>query len=93
MARSPLSGGTTTASKSPLLLLLRANSPVVVHVADTCTARVPTRLGLGDTSDRLTPAKVLGLTGVVQLTAGDDHTLALHGDGTVSAFGRNSYGQ
>ena len=39
------------------------------------------------------PTKVLVLTGVKQLTAGGYHSLALHDDGTVSAFGRNSYGQ
>jgi len=85
------------ASKSPLLLLLllllRANSPVVIHVADTCTAHVPTRLGLGDMSDRLMPTKVPGLTGVTQLAGGGYHTVALHGDGTVSSFGYDNYGQ
>ena len=83
------------ASKSPLLLLLllRANSPVVIHVADTCTAHVPTRLGLGDMSDRLMPTKVPGLTGVTQLAAGKDHSLALHDDSTVSSFGFGLYGQ
>jgi len=91
------------ASKSPLLLL-HANSPVVIHIADTCTARVPTRLGLNDTAlwrtsnstywwRRNAPTKVLGLTGVTQLAAGGYHTLALHGDNTVSSFGKNNYGQ
>ena len=48
---------------------------------------------MGDTTDRTTPTKVPGLTSVKQLTAGGSHSLALHDDGTVSAFGRNSYGQ
>ena len=39
------------------------------------------------------PTKVPGLTGVKQLTAGSYHSLALHGDGTVSAFGMNTKGQ
>ena len=48
---------------------------------------------MGDTTERTTPTKVPGLTGVKQLTAGGSHSLALHDDGTVSAFGRNNYGQ
>ena len=41
----------------------------------------------------LVPTVVPGLSNVMQLTAGWEHTLALHRDGTVSAFGRNGYGQ
>jgi len=48
---------------------------------------------LGDTTERTTPTKIPGLTDVKQLIAGRYHSLALHDDGTVSAFGRNSYGQ
>ena len=48
---------------------------------------------MGDTTNRNTPVKVPGLTNVMQLAAGEYHSLALHGDGTVSSFGRNSYGQ
>ena len=51
------------------------------------------RLGLGDTKRRNTPTKVTGLANVMQLAAGDLYSLALHNDGTVSAFGRNNYGQ
>jgi len=36
---------------------------------------------------------VTGLTGVTQVAAGGDNSLALHGDGTVSSFGRNRYGE
>ena len=48
---------------------------------------------MGDRTGRTTPTKVPGLTGVKQLTAGSFHSLALHDDGTVTSFGRNSYGQ
>ena len=48
---------------------------------------------MGDTTDRTTPTNVPGLTGVKQLTAGGEHSLALHDDGTVSSFGRNRNGQ
>ena len=48
---------------------------------------------MGDTTDRTTPTKVLGLTSVKQLTAGGYHSLALHDDGTVSSFGGNNNGQ
>jgi len=75
------------------LLLLRAHIPIVIHVADTCTAPVPTRLGLGDKTDRNTPTKMLRLRNATQLAAGTDHSLALHGDSTLSSFGRNTDGQ
>ena len=39
------------------------------------------------------PTKVPGLTGVTQLAGGGYHTVALHGDGTVSSFGYDNYGQ
>ena len=48
---------------------------------------------MGDRTDRTTPTKVPGLTGVKQLTAGGAHSLALHDNGTVSSFGRNYHGQ
>ena len=42
---------------------------------------------------RTTPAPVPGLSGVAVIVAGYDHTLALKQDGTVWAWGNNSYGQ
>ena len=48
---------------------------------------------MGDKNWRSAPTKVPGLTGVTQLAGGGYHTVALHGDGTVSAFGWNNYGQ
>jgi alpha-tubulin suppressor-like RCC1 family protein len=39
------------------------------------------------------PAQVGGLTGVVAIAAGDEHSLALKSDGTVWAWGDNSYGE
>ena len=48
---------------------------------------------MGDTTERTTPTKIPGLTGIKQLTAGRDHSLALHDDGTVTSFGRNNNGQ
>ncbi|WPB80036.1 RCC1 repeat-containing protein [Archangium violaceum] len=40
-----------------------------------------------------TPVRVKNLTGVTALAAGDNHTLGLRQDGTVWAWGSNSYGQ
>jgi alpha-tubulin suppressor-like RCC1 family protein len=40
-----------------------------------------------------TPVPVPGLTGITQIAAGDRHSLALRSDGTVWAWGDNSYGQ
>ncbi|NOK13758.1 MopE-related protein [Corallococcus exercitus] len=50
-------------------------------------------LGDGTTTDRRIPAQVQGLTGVVAITAGGHHVLALKQDGTVWAWGYNAWGQ
>jgi alpha-tubulin suppressor-like RCC1 family protein len=41
----------------------------------------------------VTPVQVPGLSGIVSVSAGDSHSLALHGDGTVWAWGSNWYSQ
>jgi alpha-tubulin suppressor-like RCC1 family protein len=52
------------------------------------------QLGTGDTQQRTTPAQVNGgLTQIVELAAGENHSLALKADGTVYAWGYNYYGQ
>ncbi len=51
---------------------------------------------LGDGSEtrqQLTPVHVVGVSGVVALAAGDQHSLALKSDGTVWSWGRNLEGQ
>ncbi len=40
-----------------------------------------------------TPTQVAGITDAIAVTRGYNQTLILHTDGTVSAFGKNSYGQ
>ena len=40
-----------------------------------------------------TPVQAKGLTGIVDIAVGTEHSLALRNDGTVWAFGLNSYGQ
>jgi len=47
----------------------------------------------GECSDRTIPAPVVGITNVTTVAAGLRHTLALKDDGTVWAWGYNSYGQ
>src|SRR6185436_9930746 len=49
--------------------------------------------GDGTTTDRSTPVAVSGLTGVVSISGGWRHSLALKSDGTVRAWGLNDYGQ
>lgn len=58
------------------------------------------QLGLGsagaetpDTSTRMTPVQVPGITDAVSVARGYGHSLVLHNDGTVSAFGSNNLGQ
>ena len=51
------------------------------------------QLGDGTTTDRLSPAAVLGLNGVVAIAGGESHSLALKSDGSVWAWGMNNVGQ
>jgi len=57
------------------------------------------KLGDGTTTDRLAPVQVVGpaglgyLLGIVGVAAGAQHSIALRNDGTVLAWGANSFGQ
>ncbi|ARF14915.1 Ig-like domain-containing protein [Sporosarcina ureae] len=53
------------------------------------------QLGNGETGDEnVVPQKVPGLTNIIEITAGNNHTLALKQDRTtIWAWGSNSYGQ
>ncbi|HEY7144930.1 MAG TPA: hypothetical protein VH637_11825 [Streptosporangiaceae bacterium] len=55
------------------------------------------QLGNGTTSQiegsNPTPVPVPGLHGIVQITAGDEFSMALRGDGSVWVWGRNNSGQ
>lgn len=52
------------------------------------------QLGDGTTSDRLSPVDVVGLTsGVVNISAGIDHTCAVLNSGALKCWGSNSFGQ
>ncbi|XP_047196022.1 probable E3 ubiquitin-protein ligase HERC4 [Hippoglossus stenolepis] len=53
------------------------------------------QLGLGDTTDRRTPAPVKGLNmkGTIHISCGKDHTATLTKDGAVFTFGSGQFGQ
>ncbi|NNB89617.1 hypothetical protein HJC10_27670 [Corallococcus exiguus] len=52
------------------------------------------QLGNNTTTDRLAPVKVTGLTGVVvDIAAGNEHSLAVKSDGAVWTWGSNGLGQ
>jgi len=47
----------------------------------------------GGGADKGSPVRVLGLSGVIAIAGGQNHSLALKSDGTVRAWGSNYYGQ
>jgi alpha-tubulin suppressor-like RCC1 family protein len=51
------------------------------------------QLGTGDTTASCSPQTVPGLSGITQVGAGDDHSVALTSSGAVKAWGHNAYGQ
>lgn len=51
------------------------------------------QLGHGDTIDRTTPTKIKGISNVVAITTGREHTLLLTDNGEVYGFGENHSGQ
>ena len=51
------------------------------------------KLGDETTTDRATPVPVSGLSGVVAISGGGNHSLSLLPDGSVRAWGYNYYGQ
>lgn len=51
------------------------------------------QLGDGSGEDRLEPARIAGLEGIIWLSAGQNHAAAVLEDGTVWTWGSNSNGQ
>jgi alpha-tubulin suppressor-like RCC1 family protein len=86
------SGGITAISSSGRhVLALTSGGAVLAWGNDTAG-----QLGNGAASandDAENPATVNGLTGVTQVSAGAEHSLALLSDGTVEAWGDNSAGE
>ena len=51
------------------------------------------QLGLGNTTDALSPTQVPGLSNATQVAAGAGHSLIVRSDGTVAGWGQNGSGQ
>ena len=105
-ASGQLGDGTRTNRSSPVAVLGLSSVVQVAAGRDMAMAlrsdgRVWTwglgsngELGTGTTTTRqLTPVLVPGLTGVTTLAGGRNHVLALMADGSVKAWGQNTYGQ
>jgi alpha-tubulin suppressor-like RCC1 family protein len=86
-----LKGATAISAGGRHVLALLSNGTVMAWGDDTFG-----QLGDGKTSannDAETPVAVTGLTGVTQVSAGGEHSLALLANGTVMAWGDNGDGQ
>ena len=102
-----LGDGTTTDWSGPqeVVGLYAGVQAVAAGLHHTCALRVngtvhcwgrnrDGQLGDGTTTDRSEPAKVVDLDSAVQaVAAGNDHTCALLGDGSVNCWGWNGSGQ
>ena len=51
------------------------------------------QLGHGDNEDRLTPAKVEGISNVIAVSMGDSHSVAITADGSLYTWGFGGWGQ
>ncbi|WP_239113800.1 putative Ig domain-containing protein, partial [Planotetraspora mira] len=86
-----LTGVTQISAGGEHSLALRSNGTVMGWGADNGGQLGDGGIGTG--TERHTPVAVKGLTGVVQIDAGGGHGLAVRSDGTVWAWGDNTYGQ
>ncbi len=100
-----LGNGTQTSSTTPIQVWVDSVTAVAAGAAHTLALRsdgtvwgwgysIDGELGTGIANVfYMTPTQVPGLTGIVAISAGDFHSLALKNDGTVWAFGLNSSAQ
>jgi alpha-tubulin suppressor-like RCC1 family protein len=97
--------GTNTVRKLPTRVKLFQGSPMVETARDHVVALKSDgtvwswglndygQFGAGATGgSSYVPTQAVGVTGAVKVAAGDHHTLALLADGTLRAWGRNTYG-
>jgi alpha-tubulin suppressor-like RCC1 family protein/subtilisin family serine protease len=88
-AVSSLSGITAVAAGSNFSLALRSSDGSVWAWGLNGNGQ----LGLGTTSGHTTPTQVPGLSGIVAISAGAVHAVAVKSDGTVWAWGWNLHSQ
>jgi len=50
-------------------------------------------LGVGDTAGRSVAVQAVGINGIVAISSGSDHALAIKSDGTIWAWGADGFGQ
>ena len=88
-----VAGATKIASGQGHIVVLKGDGSVWAWGKNDAGQLGDGSFGYGITTIRSTPMPVAGLSGVIDIAAGANHTLAVKSDGTVWAWGSNRNGQ